>query len=170
MPLIDNKKNDWKCIDCGYNNFASNDKCRECDCFRSKSIKQNPEKKKNDWTCSCGELVFASRNNCRKCGKEKPTALNKKEQQVTIKAGDWVCSCNEINFGSRIACFKCGKDRPNNNNNSDDDVCAVCLTEETNTVIKLCGHLYCYVCALAMHSCPKCRKEYTENDLMKVFK
>jgi len=124
--------------------------------------------KKGDWKCSCGDVNFASRQACRKCNKTKPTEAPSFEQ------GDWYCgSCNTHNFKSRNTCFSCQTARSVKQTDEEhDDTCVICLDRPINTVVKTCGHLgYCYECALSMHQCPICRKDYDPDaDLLKVFK
>ena len=60
-----------------------------------------------DWTCPCGELIFAKRNSYQKCTKSRTNS------QPAITPGDWLCgSCNEMNFALRTVCMQCalGKD------------------------------------------------------------
>ena len=69
-------------------------------------------------------------------------------------------------------CFNCGKkkDKGPDKEEKEDEVCGVCLSAPTDTCITLCGHLYCNFCALNCNKCPKCRKDYTGNDLIKIYK
>lgn len=182
---MSNKFADWVCIQCNFNNFGSNDKCKKCGCFRSKSLgNKNIEIKKGDWKCSCGNVNFASRINCRKCNKPKLAEDKQQyEQIVEVKPGDWLCldiNCKTNNFGTRTVCFKCGKPKKNdeqinNNNNNNDNVelktCIICMDRERNTCIKQCGHLgYCFECAYSMPRCPVCRIDYNpDTDLVRVY-
>jgi hypothetical protein len=106
----------WKCPQCGYYNFGSNDKCGVCACFKSRIFtKTNNQTKPNDGTCVCGEINFSYRNVCHKCGKDKPCTLVQSKRQTTqfaVRRHDWVCSCGDTNFASRSACRKCGKNNP----------------------------------------------------------
>lgn len=106
-------KNDWKCPECGYNNFSYRDECQKCKCWKSKAFlyKSNSTgtTRKGDWNCSCGELNFASRTNCRKCRKNK--SGDQTQNNSNMKSGDWNCSCGELNFASRVICRKCHKDK-----------------------------------------------------------
>jgi hypothetical protein len=175
------KKGDWKCPECGFENFASRDKCLKCACFRSKAFKQNSiTKKKGDWDCSCGELNFASRTSCRKCGKQNT--------QQSMKKNDWNCQkCNEINFQFRNICHKCGVQKESMQTNNQVDVkkdtqdsvqkninenCVVCMANPAEMCIKLCGHLStCKDCSQQLAECPMCRTIYDpQNDLLRVYK
>lgn len=168
-------KNDWNCPQCGTMNFASRSMCIGCGCFRSKAFSGASggiQMKKGDWKCGCGEINFASRQACRKCNKGKPN------EAPPFETGDWYCgSCKTHNFKTRNTCFSCKADRSveqvaKQNDEYHDDTCVVCLDRPTNTVVTTCGHLgYCYECALSMHQCPICRKDYNPDvDLLKVFK
>jgi len=53
---------------------------------------------------------------------------------------------------------------------SDDDSCIVCMENERNCVILVCGHLgLCLECASKYNSCPLCRRAYTREQVIKVF-
>lgn len=170
------RQGDWKCPECGYDNFASRDACGKCKCWRSKAFKNQPiEKKRGDWNCPCGELNFASRTECRKCGKGKQSSSNTQNPSKTVpvaKPGDWYCACGTMNFGSRNACYGCGNPKETQNNQSNEtETCIICMERKKDTVITKCGHLgYCNLCALNMNKCPICRVNYNpDTDLLKVF-
>jgi len=191
------KPGDWDCPECNTVNFASRTECLKCKCYKSKA--KQIEKKKGDWNCSCGELNFASRTTCRKCNKSKdqntglmnwifgsnnqqvqPVQSVQTVQQIqpkkpvdltTVKPGDWLCdACQINNFGSRSACFNCGKNKDKQTDEKEDELCGVCLASPTDTCITVCGHLFCNFCALNCSKCPKCRKDYTGNNLIKIYK
>jgi len=184
------KTGDWDCPQCNALNFASRNECHKCKCYKSKA--KPVEKKKGDWNCSCGELNFATRTNCRKCDSPKPqnsggflnwilgSSNNQPIQQnqtkkpvdlTTLKPGDWLCDqCQTNNFGTRVVCFSCGKNKDKQTEEKEDELCGVCMSSPTDTCITICGHLYCNFCALNCNKCPKCRKDYTAGDLIKIYK
>jgi len=53
---------------------------------------------------------------------------------------------------------------------SDDDRCIVCMENERNCVILVCGHLgLCLECASNYNTCPLCRRAYTRDQVIKVY-
>lgn len=124
---------DWQCPQCEFNNFALNDKCKKCSCFRSKALNYNNQvKKKGDWVCECTELNFASRTSCRKCLKPINNDTNEtpSSQTISFKTGDWYCACGEINFKNRINCYKCKKIKEVTQSSNDDK-----LQDTVNTTV-----------------------------------
>ena len=74
---------DWACEECGFNNFASRDKCLQCntpipdyavEAAKAASRGQNRfNSKPGDWNCpDCGFDNFAFRTDCKRCGAYKP--------------------------------------------------------------------------------------------------
>lgn len=67
--------------------------------------------KPGDWTCKCGNLVFASKSACFKCGTPKPNSTTAPMVQSALPAangGDWNCSnCGYLVFRSKSVCGKC---------------------------------------------------------------
>jgi len=54
--------------------------------------------------------------------------------------------------------------------NSDDGSCIVCMENERNCVILVCGHVgLCLDCASKCTTCPLCRKTYTREQVIKIF-
>jgi len=52
---------------------------------------------------------------------------------------------------------------------SDED-CIICMENERNCVILVCGHLgLCLDCATQYNTCPLCRRAYTREQVIKVF-
>lgn len=186
---------DWTCH-CGANNFASRDKCFECDDFKSKTFGRGASSnmsssRSGDWKCStCGDLVFASRTSCRKCGSTKqglstvPSGVG--VSSFSIKPGDWQCkSCNsnDWNFGSRTECRNCGapKESPVVIQTTTQAItpvlaadseteCKICRDRPMSVAFTPCGHVAtCDVCCYALDKCPICRKPYTADQIMKVY-
>jgi len=63
-----------------------------------------------------------------------------------------------------------GESKGENEEDSDDGTCIVCMENERNCVILVCGHLgLCLECAGQYKLCPVCRKEYTREQVIKVF-
>lgn len=177
---------DWNCPSCNYRNFYKNDKCRMCDCFRSKSKEyggsglssSSSMSKPGDWKCNCGENNFAKRTICRKCNRDKSSILtdaihNRSSSPIitttNVRPGDWYCStCKELNFGTRIVCHKCAKSR--DENIQEKETCAICVTNKIDTCLP-CGHLgFCHLCAHNLNKCPVCNKPYNpDRDIIKTY-
>ncbi|KAK9468297.1 BRE1 E3 ubiquitin ligase-domain-containing protein [Lipomyces arxii] len=52
-------------------------------------------------------------------------------------------------------------------------ICSVCSKNWKDTVIKVCGHCFCYECAkdrldARLRKCPACNKQFSQNDLMHI--
>ena len=163
------KCQDWVCPDCCITNFARNDKCRKCDCFRSKATIFRPSqpstsqpspissssriltslKPYQDWVCpDCYETNFARNDKCRKCDCFRSKATIFKPSRSTSqpsptsqpfqpsptsqpknyndylktgyqpKPGDWICVCGFQNWAKNKECRACQLVRPNINSTS----------------------------------------------------
>lgn len=122
------RHSDWQCGKCGFENFGSRDKCKNCDLFRSKATNMvfrggadssnSSSTKPGDWFCtSCksDKVNFASKSNCYSCGVRKSSSVDGNtlnasssfahtvEESVTIvptlEEGDWFCTyCKSPKF------------------------------------------------------------------------
>lgn len=142
------------------------------------------DKKKGDWTCSCGFNNFGSRMSCKDCGKKRAA--------TTMREGDWMCPhCRCLVFASRSSCFKCKKEKPltevvaaavpsssshaqpgegdreKSRSPPPRDMarykCCICFENDKETIFKPCMHQACCTeCAEKVKSigngCPVCRK------------
>ncbi|ORC87291.1 uncharacterized protein TM35_000232620 [Trypanosoma theileri] len=59
------RPNDWKCDQCGFINFASRVKCKNCKTVSPLSESANDP---SLWVCECGYKNFRDRESCRECG------------------------------------------------------------------------------------------------------
>jgi len=175
---VEKKKGDWNCS-CGELNFASRNNCRRCDKAKAQNsggfmnwLFNGPNKppvlqqiKNNVDLTPIKSGILETINNTIQ--PKKPVDL------TSIKPGDWLCDqCQTNNFGTRVVCFNCGKnkDKQIETEEKEDELCGVCLSSPTDTCITVCGHLFCNFCALNCNKCPKCRKDYTAGDLIKIYK
>ena len=98
-------KGDWKCQDCGYNNFADRVRCRQCgwqDSAKTETVKKTMP---GDWICVCGIHNFRSRVACFGCS--RPLEQNNK-LLGDWKKGDWMCTgCKYHNYSKNETCRKC---------------------------------------------------------------
>ena len=96
------KEGEWVCIGCAKLNFRGRTTCFSCTADKNGEFSTLPPPKPVDWTCECGEKIFASKYRCRRCGKDRPG----------LKEGEWVCSnCARRNFRGRTVCFFCDLDK-----------------------------------------------------------
>lgn len=56
----------------------------------------------------------------------------------------------------------------------DELLCPVCLDSNKNSVLKTCGHTYCYKCLkellkLKQKNCPTCKKEFELSDIIQMY-
>jgi len=92
---MSHRPGDWDCIKCSKLNFASRQKCMNCDLIKPRA---------GDWYCvNCKQVIFASKDECGVCKRGRP--IN--EKAYSQKPGDWKCPCGISNFSSRVACFGC---------------------------------------------------------------
>lgn len=100
--------NNWECPRCNKKNFANDDKCRDCACFRSKARVAAAVTVTSDWACAaCSFKNFASRSECKNCKAAKQEA-----GVIQSRVGDWKCtSCTFMNFASRSTCKQCNTRR-----------------------------------------------------------
>jgi hypothetical protein len=152
---------DWNCSKCGFDNFASRIKCKEC---------YAPKPCPGDWECStCHASNFAHRQQCFKCNSPHPNNEIKIEPKPKQShAGDWKCSkCNFDNFGTRVVCLKCETIRSDITTKS---ICCICMDKPTTICISTCGHFcMCSSCASTQTTCPICRTPYTSNNMITTF-
>lgn len=176
--------NDWLCPRCQHSNFEKRDKCRKCDCFRSKSSRSTlthvPRTVSSSSTSSPSSSTPA----------HAPSSST-----PTFKPGDWFCdSCAKMNFATRLVCYRCGKEKPhatdgpisgpsseqplsspreNGAGAGDDDgrgKCVICLVTDPEVVFTKCGHLICcFTCSKDVRKCPMCRKPFTPSEVLRVF-
>lgn len=106
---------DWKCQDCGYNNFANRFRCRQCG-WSSKGTnegegeaRRQPTARPGDWICVCGVHNFSYRKDCYGCS--RPLHQNNR-LLGEWKKGDWLCTdCNYHNYSKNATCRKCEAQR-----------------------------------------------------------
>lgn len=159
-------KGDWNC-GCGELNFASRTNCRRCNKPKDQTTQPVQSTQNSNGIIN---WIFGGTSN----QPSQPSQPKKPVDLTSLKPGDWLCdSCQTNNFGNRVVCFNCGKNKDkqqDDNEEKEDELCGVCLTAPTDTCISLCGHLFCNFCALNCNKCPKCRKDYTAGDLIKIYK
>lgn len=146
------KYQDWLCPDCNENNFGRNDKCRKCDCYRSKARSKISLNK--------------PRSQSSQPPKYQPSQPSQSGYQP--KPGDWLCVCGFPNWAKNKECKMCNLDKPNPNSNNIDKECKICMDQDINAIFLPCGHVYsCISCAEQIFTsntsnCPVCREPLSE--------
>lgn len=93
---------------------------------------EGTNKKRNDWRCICGNLVFRQKEKCGKCGKEKnekshiverkaDTTLNWRVERQAMPPkktmSGWTCAfCKASNFGKSDKCKTCSAGKAQSRN------------------------------------------------------
>lgn len=115
--VIQRKKDDWACDECGFVNYARRKECHQCNAGKW------GEDGSSWWCSNCG--AWHASDIYKKCPEPVAVAAPQYEREwdapvrnrwpkpPTIKPGDWVCpSCNNHNFAKRTKCNQCGKSKP----------------------------------------------------------
>lgn len=183
---------DWDCPNCNELIFASKASCRRCGAKNPNSaLNMGMAERSGDWECpQCKHHVFGWRDRCNLCQTNKPDGIAERNAAQNRPPprdlpGDWICTdCNTHNFRGRVVCRKCRKVSPVVDTTQDqnlpmpapveeaehDSNCVVCLTEPARMAITVCGHMaLCDQCCQLIDKCPLCRKNYTPQQVIKIF-
>eukprot|EP01130_Rhizamoeba_saxonica_P007811 TRINITY_DN3160_c2_g4_i1.p1 TRINITY_DN3160_c2_g4~~TRINITY_DN3160_c2_g4_i1.p1 ORF type:complete len:412 (-),score=49.93 TRINITY_DN3160_c2_g4_i1:452-1687(-) len=163
--------------------------------FTTSSIQAKP----GDWNCDqCNDLNFASRNQCRICGAKKPSGSSYSKQgsnnnfgypvqTSTPVSNDPVIQQKHSNYtigANNIPTFHIGNTENTVGNTHSEPVghvitsaeeidkpeCVICLVEDPVAVITVCGHMCCCMsCIDTVTNCPMCRKEFSPEQVVRVY-
>ena len=177
----------WNCPQCKSVNLVYKSKCYKCNCFRSKAIIREPQRKIVEGSSQAHDILLIIRLLIAiyllynwfvniiilvVAGLFITVIYNNYtyiQDRVRTAYGN---ICHYYRLIRNKLSFKQNNAVIDNDSDQQNSTCIICFDKEINTVITNCGHMgYCYECATNMNSCPVCRVIYDPNiNLIKVFK